>query len=435
MEASYLRHANLAGISATGILDDRGLVYAIAEPVERTLTDLVDQRPLSPDDARELVDQVVSGLAYLHSENLVFCNLRPEAIWRAASTWKLGDFSQLRVAGTGNSRDLRSALARRPDLPPEVYEGVVSPAWDVWSLGVLLRRMLTPPATPASADTSQPGRQIRHSELPAPFDRIMRDCLDPNPETRITLEQIRASLAKSGSAPAAMYTSVGRPLLSRPAGGSLNPKDHLISILKHLPEQPSRVKALLSVIAAILALAVLVSANSLLRHGGDDSPVAAPPPVPIVVTEADRAPTPVQKSAPADQAASSLPDNVKTLLDKWVISTRKRDIQANLDCYAPFVENYYTKRQLSRPDMLREKQRQFATIGPVRRFELDNVQFTPLGSDRAVLLFDKHWAFGDKNPFSGAERAQLSLRNVAGTWKISGERELKVYWVKRGRQG
>ena len=436
MEASYLRHANLAGISAAGILGDRGLVYGIAEPVEHTLVE-VNRKPLTPDAALELLDQITAGLAFIHSENLVFCNLRPEAIWRAASNWKLGDFSQLRVAGTGNSKDLRAALARRPDLPPEVYEGVVSPAWDVWSLGVLLRRMFTQTATPHTTAGAQPGRQSRPSELPAPFDRIMRDCLDPNPESRITLDQIRASLARSGSAPVGLYTSAGRPLPNRQADAPASKKNRFVSLLRNLPEQPSRVKALLSVIAAILLLAVLVSANSLLRHGGDESSTIATAPVPIVVTEADRAapaPTPVQKAAASGEVVSGLPSNIKALLDKWVISTRTRDVQANLDCYAPFVESYYTKRQLSRKDMLREKQRQFATIGPVRRFELKNVQFTPVGSDRAVLLFDKLWAFGDRNPFSGSERAQLSLRKIAGAWKISAERELKVYWVRRGRQ-
>ena len=432
LEASYLRHGNLAGISAAGILDDRGLVYAIAEPVEHTLTDFIAHRPLLPEAAMELLDQIISGLSYIHSENLVFCNLRAEAIWRAASSWKLGDFSQLRVAGAGNSKDLRAALARRPDLPPEVYDGVVSPAWDVWSLGVLLRRMLTPPANPASAAAPHPGRQIRHSELPAPFDRIMRDCLDPNPESRITLEQIRAGLAQSGSAPAGLYSSVGRSLQSRPSGAPAR-SNGIVGLLRRLPEKPARVKALLSVIAAILLLAVLVSANSLLRHGAAEGTVASQAPVPILVTEADRAaPAPVEGSASAARAQSGLPDNVKTLLDKWVISTRTGDVQANLNCYAPFVESYYTKRQLSRPDMLREKKRQFAAIGTVRRFELKNVQFTPIGPDRAVLIFDKHWSFGGKNPFWGAERAQLNLRNVAGVWKISGERELKVY-MRHGR--
>ncbi len=421
LEASYLRHPNLAGISAAGILEDRGLVYAIAEPVDHTLTDFVAQRPLPPDDAVELLDQLISVLSYLHSENLVFCNLRPEAVWRTASSWKLGEFSQLRLIATGrsasgNSRDLRAALARRPDLPPEVYEGVVSPAWDVWSLGLLLRRILAPQVpVPASGLTGAPvRRELRPPELPAPFDTITRDCLDPNPDTRITLEQIRSRLH-------ARTDAVGKVAsLKERAGG----------FIRKFPEQPSRVKALLAVIAAILLLAVLVSANSIFRHGGDEAPLLAQAPVPIVVSEADR----VIDRAPEQPSVSAPPDKVKTLLDTWVTSTRTHDIVANLDCYAPLVDSYYTKRQLSKADMIREKQRQFQTIGTVRRLGLENVQFTQLGPDRAVVLFDKHWAFGDRNPFSGAERAQLNLRNIGGNWKIAGERELKVYWVRRGRQ-
>jgi hypothetical protein len=149
-----------------------------------------------------------------------------------------------------------------------------------------------------------------------------------------------------------------------------------------------------------------------------------------VVSEADRVIQPAQEKP----AGLGMPDKVKSLLDRWVISTRRHDLQANLDCYAPVVEPYFNKRQLSSQDLVREKQRQFQTIGTVRRLGLENIQFTQLGPDRAVILFDKNWAFGDRNLFSGAERGQLNLRNIGGDWKIAGERELKVYWVRRGRQ-
>ncbi len=421
LEASYLRHSNLAGISAAGIIEDRGLVYAIAEPVDHTLTDFVAQRPMPHDDAVELLDQLISVLSYLHSENLVFCNLRPEAVWRTASTWKLGEFSQLRLIsngknGSGNSRDLRAALARRPDLPPEVYEGVVTPAWDVWSLGLLLRRILAPQLPiPASGLTGAPvRRELRPPDLPAPFDTITRDCLDPNPETRITLEQIQSKLHSR----------------ARTVSKDFPSKQRVGGFIRQFSEQPSRVKALLAVIAAILLLAVLVTANSIFRHGGEEAPLVTQAPVPIVVSEADR----VVPRASEKPTTSATPENVKTLLDKWVTSTRTHDLVTNLDCYAPLVDTYYTKRQLSRNDMVREKKLQFQTIGTVRRLGLVNVQFKQLGPDRAVVLFDKHWAFGDRNPFSGAERAQLNLRNVGGNWKIAGERELKIYWIRRGRQ-
>lgn len=426
LEAGYLRHPNLAGISATGLLEDRGLVYAIAEPVDHTLTGLISQRPLPADDTIELLDQLISALTYLHSENLVFCNLRPEAVWRSASSWKLGDFSQIRLIstgkdGSGNSRDLRAALARRPDLPPEVYEGIVTPAWDVWSLGLLIRRILAPGPVPAAGLTGAPvRRELRHPELPAPFDTIAGDCLDPNPETRITLEQIRSRL--HGGSPR------GRRSPAVVSGSAI--KERVGNFVRQFPEQPSRIKALLAVIAAILLLAVLVSANSILRHGAAEPPQVAEAPVPITVSEADRV---VQPSL-SKTAASAVPTGVKTLLDKWIASTRDHDVRANLECYAPQVDSYYLKRQLSRDDMLREKQRQFQTIGPVHRLGLENVQFTQVGPDRAVVLFDKNWAFGDRNPFSGAERGQLNLRNIGGAWKIAGERELKVYWVRRGRQ-
>jgi len=67
----------------------------------------------------------------------------------------------------------------------------------------------------------------------------------------------------------------------------------------------------------------------------------------------------------------------------------------------------------------------------VKTFEISNQQITKLNDNTAVVLFDKSWDFGDRATFSGAERAQLTLGKFEDGWKITGERELKVYWSRR----
>src|SRR5438874_6377793 len=46
LEASFLSNANVARIMAAGILEAPGLVYAVCEPIDHTLTQFVAQRPL-----------------------------------------------------------------------------------------------------------------------------------------------------------------------------------------------------------------------------------------------------------------------------------------------------------------------------------------------------------------------------------------------------
>lgn len=451
LEASFLEHPNLTRIMDAGLLETHGLVCAVGEPIDHTLTQFVTQRPLPVDDAIELTDQLISGLSYLHSENLVFCNLRPESVWRTGTTWKLGDFSQLRVIGRGDSRDLRTALSRRPDLPPEVYEGVVSPAWDVWSLGLLLRRVLMPePAHVEGALSIPRGRQLRNAELPPPFDTITRDCLEPNLDARITLDQIRLRLRPEAKAvlPAAVPHPTSRPVHDEQQDSL---KSRIVSFFRRLPNQKPPMQAGLALAGAAIIMGILATANALVRH--DNSP-ARPSVAPVVegVSDADRsiqrsvpATTPTQQtvrpgsretvagdSAPSAADNSAPSDDIKTLLDKWVSSTRSHDVRANVDCYAPVVDSFFGRQAVSRDQLAREKQRQFQTIGRVRKFGLENVRVNRIGRDRAIVSFDKEWSFGDRNPFSGAERAELTIRNLDGAWKIIGEKEVKIYWVRHG---
>src|SRR2546430_1705723 len=46
LEASFLAHPALARITSAGILETPGLVYAVTEPIDHTLTQFVAQRPL-----------------------------------------------------------------------------------------------------------------------------------------------------------------------------------------------------------------------------------------------------------------------------------------------------------------------------------------------------------------------------------------------------
>lgn len=415
-EASFLNNEHLVRVQSAGVLEEPSLVYAVTEPVEHTVAHYISKRPLPEEDAKDLADQIADGLAYLHSENLVFCNVRPETVWRSGATWKLGDFSQLRLAEPGQAKELRAALARGLDLPPEAYEGKVSPAWDVWSLGALLRRVLVPEPLHVEGAISTPrGRQMRNADLPAPFDEIARDCLEPDPNDRITLAAVRERL----------HGNTTGPSPTRWVAGAAEPRPK--------PRGLTRPAVIgLAVLGGALVLGIVASQTN---GSKPEQSRTLPRPVPIAVSEADRPETPEPQPAVAAPKVSREQANreIRALLDQYVASTKARNVRSNLNLYAPFMETFYLRQKITQDQLGQEKKRQFQGISKVYRYNIDNVQVSWPRPDAPIVSFDKHWSFGDRNPFAGAERAQLELRKIEGAWKIVSEREIKVYWTRHGR--
>jgi len=80
-------------------------------------------------------------------------------------------------------------------MPPEAFEGVVSPAWDTWSAGVLLQKCFTG-RLPYPFDTTQEylARVIHDDPFVAegveePFHTVIRGCLSKNRQKRWTAER------------------------------------------------------------------------------------------------------------------------------------------------------------------------------------------------------------------------------------------------------
>ena len=97
-------------------------------------------RPLDPlpaDRVLQLAAQVLRGLAHAHAAKVVHRDLKPENIlFTADGTAKIADFGTARVVkpeghvvGTGGSRAYKA---------PEQFEGIATPASDVWALGLTL---------------------------------------------------------------------------------------------------------------------------------------------------------------------------------------------------------------------------------------------------------------------------------------------------------
>jgi hypothetical protein len=54
------------------------------------------------------------------------------------------------------------------------------------------------------------------------------------------------------------------------------------------------------------------------------------------------------------------------------------------------------------------------------------------GGRRAVATFDKEWDFKGEATSSGSVREMVWLEKIGGRWRITGERDLKVYYARSG---
>ncbi|MCX6622493.1 MAG: hypothetical protein NTY38_15790 [Acidobacteria bacterium] len=196
LEARFFDHPNLLRCLGAGTAEfgSGKLVYAILERPEKRLRDVVKEHPLPPEEARALGSQLAAGLDYLHQRNLVCCNLDPGTAMFAAGQWKIGDYSELREAGIGYAAETRRLVGSSPATPPEAFEGMVLPAWDVWSLAVLLSASLAEPRSALTVGMS-PLSRCNRRKLPEPFQTIVVRCLPANPAGRSTIGHVRELLA------------------------------------------------------------------------------------------------------------------------------------------------------------------------------------------------------------------------------------------------
>lgn len=198
--ARKLKHPNLLQGFTCGLTSVKNipLLYLVMELGEEPLNKRLEKGVLSPESAREVSQDIASALAYLHGEprKMVHRDLKPANVLLVEGRWQLSDFGLVRGVGSKSATNTTQMLGTPHYAPPESYDGIIAPAWDVWSLGVLLVEALTG-KMPFAGDTPQ---QLQNavtnappqlpSNLPAPFDVIVPGCLEKDRERRLTAVQI-----------------------------------------------------------------------------------------------------------------------------------------------------------------------------------------------------------------------------------------------------
>lgn len=186
-----LRHPNLAQIHS---LVEAGELYLIFEYVEgRTLSAVLERKgPFSPAEARRVLAQVCGALDYAHGQRIIHKDLKPSNIMVGADgSCKVMDFGIAHQARGSASHTQTAASGTPPYMPPEQAMGSVSPAADLYALGVLAYELLTghlPFTGPdylgqkLARDFTAPSALV--PALPKALDGFFMAALDPDPAKR-----------------------------------------------------------------------------------------------------------------------------------------------------------------------------------------------------------------------------------------------------------
>jgi hypothetical protein len=183
-EISRLSHPSLIGLFESGYCEIEGvpLLYVVMERPEGNLAGVLPERALTDAEAREMLGSTLDALAYLQEHGFVHGGVNP------SNVIAIGD--EIKLASDCITRSGEARVRDESDLcpAPELWDGTVSSASDVWSLGVTLVQALTQrPPELVSAESS--GAVIPKS-LPEPFFDIARHCLRQDPRSRWTVPQI-----------------------------------------------------------------------------------------------------------------------------------------------------------------------------------------------------------------------------------------------------
>jgi serine/threonine-protein kinase len=194
--AAQLSHPHLMRIFEAGRCQVGGqpLLYLLVEYAEEDLSQILPQRPLAPTEVTDLLPALLDALSYLHGKGFVHGRVKPSNVHAMGDQLKLSADQIVSVAG--------AHPARRRDVydAPETAAGIVSPAGDVWSIGVTLVAALTQNVSfLGEADGATLHRDPDSPEsIPQPFRGIARECLHLDPKRRCSIAEIQARLQPEG---------------------------------------------------------------------------------------------------------------------------------------------------------------------------------------------------------------------------------------------
>ena len=169
-----LDHPHVMAIKNAGFIDDH---FVIAYPLgERSLADRLGSR-LSANTALDYADQILSAIAHAHEHKVIHCDIKPDnIIMFDGNQLKLTDFGLAKVSMRTRG-NLASGAGTVGYIAPEQALGKPSLRSDVFSVGLLVYRMLTGHLPTWPFEWPYEGSERLRRTVSAEFVTLLRRCL------------------------------------------------------------------------------------------------------------------------------------------------------------------------------------------------------------------------------------------------------------------
>ncbi len=314
--AKTLSNPHLMPVLRTGQCEIAGthVVYIVTEHAEKVLARFLPEKPLRAHEAKNIFEPVLFALSYLHENGFVHGHIKPSNILVSGGELKISTDDFLVAAGV-------SKPPRNPGIhdAPEVAAGSLTPAADIWSVGISIIEALT--QHPPAWDKSTHSEPIVPESLPQPFPEIVRECLRLDPAQRSTIRDIEARLNTAPPLPVATEpvaaSSEQVAAAPRPIGKSklFEPAPFPSRLFEDVEESTRSRFPLIPVVLGVLVLAFAVFL--VMRSNGTNlsalfhrqsappaSPTASPTQPPQISSNEPQSAPPTSQAAPASQSPS-----------------------------------------------------------------------------------------------------------------------------------
>jgi TonB family protein len=192
--AARLSHLHLIRLfeCGRGMIDGARLLYVVMEYAEENLAEILPVRPLTSAEASEMLRPTAGTLAYLHQSGLAHGRIRPSNIMAVDN--------QLKISADGLGKIGERVAVHAPSAydPPELASSGLSPAADIWSLGVTLVAVMTQQEIEINSKGGWAGMPYK---IPQPLYGIAQLCLRSDPQQRCTAADILNHLRFPPKAP------------------------------------------------------------------------------------------------------------------------------------------------------------------------------------------------------------------------------------------